>query len=68
MVTRPTVVARLDEIAGNRRGQEAHMDEDVATRCCGCSYAALCWVVPTLLLLILVIVSMCALKSFGVIG
>ena len=44
------------------------MDEDVATRCCGCSYAALCWVIPTLLLLILVIVSLCALKSFGVIG
>ncbi|MGB5732277.1 MAG: hypothetical protein WBN24_11750, partial [Acidimicrobiia bacterium] len=52
----------------DRRGQEAGMDEDVATRCCGCSYAALCWVVPTLLLLILVIVSLCALKSFGVIG
>jgi len=68
MVTGPIGGARLDEIAGNRRGQEAHVDEDVATRCCGCSYAALCWVIPTLLLLILVIVSLCALKSFGVIG
>jgi hypothetical protein len=62
------MVARLAQYAGDRRGQEAHMDEDVATRCCGCSYAALCWIVPTLLLLILVIVSLCALKAFEVIG
>jgi hypothetical protein len=44
------------------------MDDDVATRCCGCSYAVLCWAIPVLLLLILVIVSLCALKSFEVIG
>ena len=62
------MVARFDQIAGGRRGQEAHMDEDEATRCCGCSYAALCWVAQTLLMLILVIVSLCVLKSFGVIG
>ena len=47
---------------------EGHMDEDAATRCCGCSYAALCWIIPVMLLLILVIVSLCALKSFDVIG
>jgi len=44
------------------------MDEDEATRCCGYPYAALCWVAQTLLMLILVIVSLCVLKSFGVIG
>lgn len=44
------------------------MEEEAKTRCCGCSYAILCWLVPTLLLLILVIVSLCALKSFDVIG
>lgn len=58
-------VVRLDEIAGDSRG---HVGEDVATRCCECSYAALCWNVPTLLLPILVIVSLCALKSFGLTG
>jgi len=51
-----------------RQGQEAEMDDDAATRCCGCSIAALCWLVPTLLVLILVVVTLCALKSFGVIG
>ena len=44
------------------------MEDDAATRCCGCSIAALCWIVPTLLVLILVVVTMCALKTFDVIG
>ena len=44
------------------------MDEDVATRCCGCGYAAMCWIVPVLLVLILVVVTLCALKSYNVIG
>ncbi len=44
------------------------MEDDLATRCCGCSFAAMCWIVPTLLVLILVVVTLCALKLYGVIG
>jgi hypothetical protein len=50
------------------QGQEVKMEDDAATRCCGCSIAALCWIVPTLLVLILVVVTLCALKTFDVIG
>jgi len=44
------------------------MDEDVATRCRGCDHAAMCRIVPALLVLILGVVTMCALNSYGVIG